>query len=301
MFPSNRSNALTGAPQGSLPPGWLLAGGRSGLWYAAILAVPSVFVLYPILVLLLNGFLEPFSGAFTLKYIKQLFSTKRYLKPFYNTLFISFAATSVTLAAGVPLAFYLWIREFRGKRLLLNLLIIPYMMPVYIIALALILLAGEKGLIAGFVMQLTGNPDYQLPFEIMFTLHGILIVYVFHNVSLVIFLVMAFLSGVDRGLIEAARSLGAGTVTAIRKVVLPLAKPAVTGAAMLIFARIMVDYVVIETIGGFRHTTLAVEIYNLNFGFLAQELAAPLATLLALMTMGIMYSYIYLFRRRKAR
>jgi ABC-type Fe3+ transport system permease subunit len=69
---------------------------------------------------------------------------------------------------------------------------------------------------------------------------------------------------------------------------------------MLVFARTMVDYVVIDTIGGFRYATLAVEIYNLNFGFLEQELAAPLAVLLAIITMGIMYSYLYLFRWRSS-
>lgn len=272
----------------------------TGVWYALLLVVPVAFVAYPMVVLFIGGFFDPATGGFTLGPMQQIFSNARYATALYNTIFIAFGTTFITMAISVPLAFYLWQQDFACKRLLLNLLVIPYMMPVYIIALLLILLFGQNGLISEVIANLLGDPDYRMPFKVMFNMYSLLGVYIFHSFALVLFLMLAFLSGIDPSVIEAARSLGAGPVTAIRRVVLPMAAPAVTGAAMLVFARTMVDYVVIDTIGGYRFRTLSVEVYNLTFGFMEQELAAPMAVLLSVMTFIIMYSYLYLFRWRRA-
>ncbi len=272
---------------------------QSALWYGILLLIPLLFVVYPLINLFVIGFYDAAAGTLTLDYLERALTTPRYLSALWRTLSIASSVTVIAMVIGVLCSIYLWRRDFPGKRMLLNLLIIPYMMPVYIIALGLILLIGKNGLIAVVMRVITGDPAYQFPFAFFFTFHGIISVYIFHNFTLVIFLVMAFLSGINPSYIEAARSLGAPLGTALRRVILPIAMPAISGAAILVFARTMVDYVVIETIGGFRHSTLAVEIYNLNFGFFEPELAAPLAALLSVMTISMMYFYLYIFRWRK--
>lgn len=270
----------------------------TGVWYALLLFVPVAFVAYPMIVLFIGGFFDRATGAFTLGPMEQILSSARYGTALYNTLFIAFVTTFVTMALSVPLSLYLWQKNFVGKRFLLNLLIIPYMMPIYIVALLLILIFGQTGLISEFMSGLLNDPEFRMPFKVMFNIYSLIGVYVFSNFALVLFLMLAFLSGIDTSVTEAARSLGAGPVTAMRRVVLPMAAPAVTGAAMLVFARTMVDYVVIDTIGGYRFRTLSVEVYNLTFGFMEQELAAPMAVLLSVLTFTIMYVYLYLFRWR---
>lgn len=271
---------------------------RAAVWYAALVGPPLVFVVLPMVVLFASSLADEESGAFTLRYYEQVLTTPRYIGKTWNTLSISFATTATSLIAGIPLSFYLWRREFRGKRLLVNLLVIPYMTPHYIIALTIIFLFGSNGA-AAFVMRgMLADPDYELPFRVLFTYHGILIVFSFHNLALVVFLMLALLSGIDRSYEEAARSLGASTLTALRRVVLPMSMPAIAGAAVLVFSRAMVDYVVIQTIGGRNYSTLAVEVANRFFGYLSYELAAALAAVLSVMTMALMYGYLYWFRWR---
>jgi iron(III) transport system permease protein len=269
-------------------------------WYFIVLAVPVLFVVYPLGVLFLTGFMDSETGRFTLENFAKILSTPRHFSQLIRTLIFSLGTTAICIMLGVPLSFYLWRRNFRGKSLVMNLLVVPYMMPIYIVAIAVILLFGQNGMIAEALRLLLRDDAYQLPFGVFYTYHGVIAVYVVHSLAVTIFLVTAFLTGVNPNYIEAARGLGASVAVSIRKVILPLARPAITGAAILVFARTMVDYVVIETIGGSRNSTLAVEVYNLAFGFLSPEAAASLAAMLSLFTIVLMNGYL-LWSKREAR
>jgi ABC-type Fe3+ transport system permease subunit len=283
---------------GGRAPGRAAAAVKSWIWLGILLAPFLLFVAYPLAVLVKTSVVTP-TGTFSLRFYQDLFAVPRYLDKTRNTLAIAALTTTASLFLGVPLSFYLWKRHFPGKRILVNLLVIPYMMPNYILALAIIFLFGQNGALAFALRLLLSDPEYLLPFNILFTYHGILAVFIFHSLTLVIFLVLALLAGIPPQYEEAARSLGASSLTAIRRVVLPMAAPAIAGAGVLIFSRVMVDYVVISLMGGNRYATLAVEVVNRYFGYLTYELAAALAVFLSAMTMAIMYGYLYWFRWRR--
>ncbi|MBI4588044.1 MAG: iron ABC transporter permease, partial [Candidatus Rokubacteria bacterium] len=274
------------------------AAARAGLWLALLVLPFVLFVVYPLGVLVKTSLVSSETGEVTLRYYRDLLTIPRYLDKTWNTLAIAFLTTGVSLALGVPLSFYLWKRNFPGKRLLVTLLVVPYMTPNYILALAVVFLFGQNGLLAFLLRALLGDAGLRLPFDVFFTYHGILLVFIFHSLSLVVFLVLALLSGIETDYEEAARSLGASTLTALRRVILPMALPAITGAAVLVFSRVMVDYVVISLMGGHRYATLAVEVVNRFFGYLTYEHAAAMAVFLSGMTMAIMYAYLYWFRWR---
>ncbi|MBI2114066.1 MAG: ABC transporter permease subunit [candidate division NC10 bacterium] len=283
---------------GVTAPGRAASVAKSWIWLGLLLAPFLLFVVYPFAALVKTSVVTP-TGAFTLRFYQDLFAIPRYLDKTWNTLAIAALTTTLSLLLGVPLSFYLWKRQFPGKRILVNLLVIPYMTPNYILALAIIFLFGQNGALAFALRRLLIDPEYRLPFNILFTYHGILAVFIFHSLTLVVFLVLALLAGIEPEYEEAARSLGASSLTAIRRVVLPMAVPAIAGAGVLVFSRVMVDYVVISLMGGYRYATLAVEVVNRYFGYLTYELAAALAVFLSTMTMAIMYGYLYWFRWRR--
>lgn len=270
-------------------------------WYFLLLLPSVLFVLYPMGVLLIQSISNPDTGALTLEYYQRIFQTPRYVDRAWNTLSLSFAVTILSIVIGVVMSLFLWRRQFPGKRLLVNLLVIPYMTPHYIIALGAIFIFGNNGALTYAARHITGDPSQGAPIAFMFTYHGIVAVFVFHSVALVVFLMLAFLSGIPKQFEDAARSLGASTFTILRRVILPMAAPAIAGSAVLVFSRVMVDYVIVQTIGGVRYTTLAVEVANRFFGYLEYGIPAALAILLSVLTMALMYGYLYWSRWRTPR
>lgn len=270
-------------------------------WYI-LLALPLVvFVLYPMGGLLVQSLSDPETGTLTLENYRRILLTPRYLSRTWNTLSLSLVVTLISVVIGVVLSLYLWRREFPGKALLTNLLVIPYMTPHYIIALAAIFVFGNHGALAYLARKISGDPSQGPPIEFMFTYHGIVAVFVFNSVALVVFLMLAFLAGVPKQFEEAARSLGASSLTVMRRVILPMAAPAIAGSAVLVFSRVMVDYIIVQTIGGVRYSTLAVEVANRFFGYLEYGTPAALAIVLSLLTMTLMYGYLYWSRWRVPR
>ena len=270
-------------------------------WYLLLVLPSLLFVVYPMGVLLATSFSEPGTGSLTLEHYERIFLTPRYLARTWNTLSLSFTVTLVSVFVGVAISLYLWRRTFPGKALLANLLVIPYMTPHYIIALAAIYIFGNNGVLAYAMRRLSGDPALAPPVEFMFTYHGIVAVFVFNSVAMVVFLTLAFLAGIPKHFEDAARSLGASTFTIMRRVILPMAAPAIAGSAVLVFSRVMVDYIIVQTIGGVRYSTLAVEVANRFFGYIEHGVPAALASLLSVLTMALMYTYLYWSRWRGRR
>lgn len=270
---------------------------RRILWHAALLLPSGLFILLPLLVLLRQSLVDGETARFTLDFYARIFAG-RYWDRVQNTLIVAFLVTGVSLGMGVPLTLYIWRREFPGKRLLTGLLIVPYMTPNYILVLSIIFLFGKNGAATILLRFLLRDPAFELPLPLLFTYQGMILVFTFHSLALVVFILLALLSSLPRDYEEAAVSLGATPLRAVTRVILPLAAPAIAGSGALVFASVMVNYVIVFLMGGTRYTTLAVEVVNRYFGYLYYELAAALAVFLSLLTMGIMYAYLFLLRRR---
>ena len=284
---------------------------ESTLWFIIIILPFVLFVIYPFLVMLKASFipgdlLEPtsifekitfFIDNFTLKFYKKILIT-RYLRRLYNTLIFAGLNTGVSLLIGVPLAIYLFRRKFFGSQALTTLLLIPYMIPNYILVLATITVTGKNGLINMILRWIFNDPEFALPLKVMHTYHGVLLVLIFHGIPLVIFIVMAVLSSIDKNYMEAAIGLGASPFKAIVRIILPMAFPGIIAAGSIIFAQTMCNYVIVTLMGGIQYANLAVEIFNQYFGYDTFDFASALSVVLSLMTMGIMYAYFILMRKK---
>lgn len=267
------------------------------LWIGLLLLPSVLFMVYPECILIKSSLIDSETGEFTLKFFSRIL-IPRFWGRVENTIIISFLATSISLLVGIPLSFYLWKRDFWGKKALTSMLLIPYMTPNYILVLAVIFIFGKNGIINFALRALLNIPDFTLPFRILFTYHGLVLVFAFHNLALVVFICMAVLSSIEPEYEEAAISLGATPLRAILRVILPLALPGIGGSGILIFARTMSNYVVVFLVGGTKYATLAVEVVDQYFGFFVTDFPAALAVFLSLMTMFVMYTYLFFYQRR---
>jgi thiamine transport system permease protein len=208
------------------------------------------------------------------------------------TLYQAFLSTLLTLLIGLPAAYLIARFDFRGKSLLRLLTAIPFMLPTVVVAAGFNALLGPRGWINLGLMRLFGLDSPPIVF--VYTLWAILLAHVFYNTTIVIRVVGNALAHLDPRLEQAARLLGADKWRAFWRVTLPLLRPPILAAALLVFLFDFTSFGVILLLGGPRFATLEVEIYIQAIQVFNLPLAAVLSLIQLLCTLAfsILYSRI---------
>ena len=169
---------------------------------------------------------------------------------------------------GLPGAFIFARYTFRGKTLYNALITVPFVLPTVVVAAAFSVTLGPKSWLSTVV---GGGVNLR------YTLAGILIAHVFYNYAVVVRLVGSFWSTLDPNVTKAARVLGASPITRVHQITLPLLRPALSAAGLLVFIFCFTSFGVILILGGPRFTTLEVAIYRQTITFANLPLAAALS------------------------
>jgi len=208
------------------------------------------------------------------------------------TLYQAFLSTLLTLLIGLPAAYLIARFDFRGKSLLRLMTAIPFMLPTVVVAAGFNALLGPRGWINLGLMRLFGLDSPPIVF--VYTLWAILLAHVFYNTTIVIRVVGNALAHLDPRLEQAARLLGADKWRAFWRVTLPLLRPPILAAALLVFLFDFTSFGVILLLGGPRFATLEVEIYIQAIQVFNLPLAAVLSLIQLLCTLAfsILYSRI---------
>lgn len=197
-----------------------------------------------------------------------------------RTLLPEAVATSVALGLGVGagtllvgggLALLISFWDFPGRRWLDWALVLPMAMPGYVLVFVVL---GQYGLATPLQSNLFGDglriPGIRSPLGAVAVLTGVLYPYVY------ILGRSAFL-GQSRQSIESARSLGLSYGQAVRRVAMPLARPALAGGAALAVMEALADFGAVDLLGV---QALTSAIYRVWYGAFDQAAALQLATVL---------------------
>ncbi|HEY3310991.1 MAG TPA: iron ABC transporter permease [Anaerolineales bacterium] len=198
-------------------------------------------------------------------------------------------STLLTLLAGLPLAWLFARFDFPLKPFFRVLTAIPFMLPTVVVAAGFTALLGPRGWANLGLMALLGLDRPPLPFS--GTLWAILAAHVFYNATIVIRIVGNAWAALDVRLSDAARSLGASSFKTLLHVTLPLLRPSIFAAGLLVFLFDFTSYGVILLLGGPRFVTLEVEIYIQAMQMLNLPAAALLSVVQMLCTLA--FSTIY--------
>lgn len=196
----------------------------------------------------------------------------------------------LTMAVGLPAAFLFARFQFRGKSFLRLISSIPFMLPTVVVAAGFNAFLGPRGWINLGLMDVfhLANP----PIHFMGTLGAILLAHVFYNTTIVIRLVGNALTHFDARLEQTARVLGADPSKVLRYVTVPLLRPSILAAALLVFIFDFTSFGVILLLGGPGFSTLEVEIYKQAVQIFNLPLASVLSVIQLLCTLAfsILYS-----------
>lgn len=236
-----------------------------------------------------------FRQSLTADAIRHFFTEPYYLEILWFTAWQAAVSTLLTLLAGLPAAYLFAHFDFPGKALLRALTAVPFVMPTVVVAAAFRALLGANGL-ANQVLEAIFNLDTP-PIRLEQTLTMILLAHVFYNVTIVVRLVGGFWASLNPRLNEAAAVLGASPRRAFWEITLPLLRPPLIGASLLIYLFTFTSFGVILILGGPRYSTIETEIYRQYVTYLRPDIAALLSLVQILFTFFLMSLYARWQRR----
>lgn len=214
---------------------------------------------------------------------------------FCFTFYQALLSTLLTLCLGLPAAFLFARFNFRGKSLLRTLTAIPFMLPTVVVAAGFNAWLGPRGWL-NLALQNLFHLDSP-PVAFVGTLSAILAAHVFYNATIIIRIVGNTLSRLDPRLDQAACSLGASPHQIFWRVTLPMLRPSLLAASLLVFLFDFTSFGVILLLGGPQFATLEVEIYYQALTFFNLPLAAWLSLIQLLCTLAFSIVYSRLVTR----
>jgi molybdate transport system permease protein len=153
------------------------------------------------------------------------------------SLSLSVAARSVALSLpfAILLAWVLTRRRFIGRTLLDAFVHLPLVLPPVVVGYLLLLLFGTRGPIGSWLAQAFG-------IELIFTRNGAALATAVMSFPLMVRAMRISLENVDRGLEDAARTLGAGALDRFTTITLPLMLPGVLAGVITAFSAALGEF-----------------------------------------------------------
>src|SRR5690606_19235330 len=163
---------------------------------------------------------QPDSGGILANYT-EFFSDAYLRDTIATTLWLGVPAALVNVAVSVPLA-YKMRRNFRGKRLLTTVLVVPITLGTVLTAEGLLIFLGPTGWFNRIIMGL-GLVDE--PVRLVHNYWGVLFSLIITGFPFAFLLTLSYLTGIDPSLEAAAATLGAGWWQRFRFITFPLLVP----------------------------------------------------------------------------
>jgi len=223
-----------------------------------ILLLFGLFLLYPLAGLLKEAVYTPETG-FTLAAFQKFFSRGYYYSTISNSLRVAIVVTFLSLALGVPFAYFYSFYHLKGRKFLFIMCLLCTMSAPFIGAYAWILLMGNNGLVTNF-LKLFGIKGMTI-----YGFGGIVMVQTLKLFPLIVIYMNGAFRDIDSSLIEAASSMGCKGPKFFFKVLLSLTMPTILAGSLLVFMRSFADFGTPLLIGR-GYSTFPVLIYNEYLG-----------------------------------
>jgi thiamine transport system permease protein len=227
-----------------------------------VLVLGVLFVL-PVTGMVAEGFVV--DGRFAPGAVLDVLARPRVHRVAWFTVWTSGVATLLAVVLGLPAAYALHRLALPGRAAVRAVLLVPFVLPTVVVGVAFRQLMGEGGPLGFLGLDAT-------PVAIICGL-------VFFNVAVVVRTVGVAWESLDPRPGQAAAALGASPWQVLRTVTLPALRPAIVGAASIVFLFCATAFGIVLTLGGVRYATVETEIYLLTTTIFALRAAAALSVL----------------------
>jgi ABC-type Fe3+ transport system, permease component len=260
--------------------------------WASIRREPLVFITFLTVILVIGLFVAfPLYKVIRYPALKDylaFFGRTRWLNAGVHSIFITVISTAATTLCGFLFAYGMMRVNIIGKKFWDTVAILPILSPPFVVAISYILLFGNRGLITykllGVNLSIYGWKGLLLAQTVTFFPYAYL-------------LIKNTLHSIAANLEWAAQNLGSSRWQVFCKVVLPLARPGIAGAALLVAISVLADFGNPIIIAG-NYAVLPTEAYMQIVGWFNLPAAAVLATTLIIPTVILFLLQQYWVNRR---
>lgn len=236
MKPANRKH-----PQN----GYRMALAPYSVWAALFVVVPLAFIAY-------YAFTDN-QFAFTTENITRFFTAtsnivqddgtsvevRTYLLIFMRSVKLAVISTVICLLMGYPIAYIMAQAKERTQKTMVTLIMIPMWMNFLIRTYAWMTILQDTGILNGFLSTLGIGTVH-----IIGTEAAVIIGMVYDYFPYMVLPIYSILAKLDNRLLEAARDLGCGSLSVLRRVIIPLSMPGViSGITMVLIPSISTFYI----------------------------------------------------------
>lgn len=221
-----------------------------------------------------------------------------FLRILWDSLWLAAASTLVCLLVGYPFAYRMARANPRIKPLLLLLVVIPFWTNSLIRTYALVMLLKSGGVISS-CLEWMGIISQPVSF-----MYGDFAVFTGITYTFLPFMVLplyASIEKLDTRLIDAAKDLGAGSLSAFWHVTLPLVFPGIMAGSMLVFLPSLGAFYIPEILGGAKAMLIGNFIKNQFLVTRDWPLGAAASTILTLLLALMVGLYALSVRRVSAK
>ena len=213
----------------------------------------AIFVVAPIVIMVVYAF-SGAEGGFTLDNFVQMGG---YATVFGRSFKLALIATAICLLLGYPVAYLLSREGERFRRTAMVLIMLPMWINFLLRPSSWMTILENNGLlnqlfqklgIIALYNHLTGSSlEY---FTMIDTQGAVVLGMVYNYLPFMILPIYSVICKLDHSLLEAARDLGANTVTVFRKVILPLSLPGVLSGITMVFVPSVSTFAISRMLGG---------------------------------------------------
>ena len=260
-----------------------------------VVTIVTVFVFFPIAKMLVAAFITEEGGysasVFFAKFFDQriwglgCLTSGRYCGVAWNSLFLAIVVGAVSTALGLVFALVVTRSNFKFKRNLRALTVLPIITPPFVIGLAIILMFGQSGGATRFVADLFGVQ----PTRWVYGLPGLMIAQTLAFTPIAFLVLIGVVEGVSPSMEEAAQTLRAGRWQVFKSVSLPLMRPGIANAFLLGFIESMADFGNPLVLGG-NYNVLSTDIF---FAIVGAQYDQGRAAVLAIVLLGFTLAAFY--------
>ncbi|WP_432642041.1 ABC transporter permease [Acidaminococcus sp.] len=220
-----------------------------------------------------------------------------YLKIFIFTLGTAFLTTLLTFAMGYPVAYTIaMILPKKWQQAGIILVMIPFWINFLIRSYSWVIILRAHGLINSILMSIGA---IKVPLSLLYNNTAVLIGMVYGLLPFMVLPIYVSLEQMDKRLLEAASDLGAGPLTAFRKITLPLTMPGVAAGSILVFISSLGMFVVPDIMGGAKSSLMGNVIQNQFLSARDWPFGSALSIILALLSLIMIVLYYKALQAQK--
>ena len=234
---------------------------RRWSWGTFFLTIPyviwmAVFILIPLGVVMFYALTDPATGLFSLDNLSKIF-TGAFPRIFLRSVWYSLVASLICLVIGYPVS-YLMSREGPAfQRTAMVLIMLPMWMNFLLRTYSWMTILENHGLLnqlfekIGLISLYNHIFGTELEyFSMMNTQGAVVLGMVYNYLPFMILPIYSVIIKLDGSLLEAARDLGANSMTVFRRVILPLSLPGVISGITMVFVPSVSTFAISRMLGG---------------------------------------------------